>query len=57
MVFSPFADWKVQVLIIGIVEEEVSSVCVAGELLGGRVIGQQDKHNVASYTKTSQAPS
>ena len=28
-----------QALIIGIVEEEVSSVCVVGELLGGEVIG------------------
>ena len=38
-------------------EKDMSSCWVVGWLLGREVIGQQDWHDVVSYTKTRQAPS
>ena len=36
--------------------KEVDSCCVVVGLLSREVIGQQDRHDVMSYTKTRQAP-
>ena len=57
MVFKPLADWEVWLLSMGMVKEEVDGCCVVVGLLSREVIGQQDRHDVASYTKTGQAPS
>ena len=56
MVFKPLEDWKVWLLSMGMFEEEVDGCCVVVGLLSREVIGQQDQHDVVSYTKTRQAP-
>ena len=46
MVFTPLEDWKVQLLIMGMLRRYMSSSWVDDWLLSREMIGRQDQHDV-----------